>query len=121
MKVLVIDDNESFLTAVACMLRQWGAEVDTAVSAAAGCESVARDVYDFILLDLQMPERDGLWFMRQAQLPPKTRVILMSGFIPAQVSRRLDAMGFCDSLHKPFDSEKLMEVFRQHVGPAAAA
>ena len=121
MKVLVIDDNVSFLTAVACMLRQWGAQVDTVVSATAGCESVASENYDFILLDLHMPERDGIWFMRQVHLPSTTRVILMSGFIPAQVSRGLAAMGFCDALHKPFDSEKLLEIFRQHVSPAAAA
>jgi DNA-binding NtrC family response regulator len=64
--------------------------------------------YDVILLDLRLPMTSGLWFLRNADIPSDTRVIAMSTFAPRSLLRQIEALGVCDFLMKPFDTDELM-------------
>ena len=119
MKVLIVDDNRSFLAAVVYMARDCGMDVDAAHSAEEALECVGLKVYDFILLDLTMPGYDGLWFLRHAGLGEATKVIVMSGYIPAPIMRMMASVGVCDYLHKPFDGGRLLQVLEANANAPA--
>jgi DNA-binding response OmpR family regulator len=121
MKVLVVDDDASLLDALARTIRRWGGEVDCADNAKDGASLASSSRYDFVLLDLMMPERSGVWFLEHAKLHPMTKVVVMSGFAPTQVVAKVLKLGACDFLEKPFEPEDLMRAFEAHAARGIAA
>jgi signal transduction histidine kinase/CheY-like chemotaxis protein len=59
-KILVVDDNSSNRLIAAAMLRQFGAEAGTAQGGQEAIDAVSAAVPDVILMDIQMPDMDGL-------------------------------------------------------------
>lgn len=107
-RVLIVDDDPQFLKTIAKLLRQLGHDADEADCAAGALELLKFHEYDIILLDYTLKERSGAWFMKHADLPDTTHVILVSGFAPDSVVERMSGMGVCDYLEKPFSQEELM-------------
>ncbi len=64
LRVLVAEDDTVNRNLIAEMLRRMGAEVTTVSDGAAAVEEVARDRFDVVLLDLNMPVMDGLEAVR---------------------------------------------------------
>jgi CheY-like chemotaxis protein len=62
--VLVVDDDEATTQTFARVLRLGGFGVETALGASGACRAVDREQFDAILLDLRMPQTDGLAFLR---------------------------------------------------------
>ena len=113
MKVLIIDDDKSMREVVSMMLRSLGGIPVCAEGPREALTCLQREDYQYILLDMKMPEKDGLWFMKHARIPAKTRVILMSGFVPGLLLREMYRLGVCDYLEKPFDSHDLLDVLER--------
>jgi DNA-binding NtrC family response regulator len=114
MKLLIIDDDKTLCAALAMMIETMGAEVQTACSAEEGIRELGGEDCDYVLLDMKMPEKDGLWFMRHARLPGRTQVIVMSSFLPGMLLKEMYQLGVCDYLEKPFDSQDLLDVLERH-------
>jgi sigma-B regulation protein RsbU (phosphoserine phosphatase) len=74
-RVLVVDDIPKNLQVVGTMLRNEGYEVMGATSGADALESVHTQLPDLILLDLMMPEMDGLEVCRRFKADPAVRSI----------------------------------------------
>jgi response regulator of citrate/malate metabolism len=55
-----------------------------------------------------MPVNDGIWFMKNAKLPRRTRVILMTAFVDNEVISQMFKLGAVGYLIKPFDSKELL-------------
>ena len=72
-QLLLIDDDLRLTDMVGGYLRQNGFEVDTAGSLAAGRERLKQVNYDALLLDLMLPDGDGLDFTRELRSQPRTR------------------------------------------------
>jgi DNA-binding NtrC family response regulator len=64
--VLMVDDNAAMREALARSLTRRGCRVTTAVSAVEGLQALKERSFDVVITDLNMPERSGLWFWRQA-------------------------------------------------------
>jgi CheY-like chemotaxis protein len=60
LRILVADDNEVLGEAVRGLLQSLGHSVDVVSNGLAAVESVAREDFDFVFLDIQMPEMGGL-------------------------------------------------------------
>ena len=60
LRVLVADDHPTNLKVVGLMLEQLGVEIVTVVDGAEAVEAVARERFDIVLMDMQMPVMDGL-------------------------------------------------------------
>jgi len=58
-RALAVDDNEVNLKLVSLMLQRMGLAVDTATSGAAAIEACARNRYDLVLMDIEMPGMSG--------------------------------------------------------------
>jgi len=108
MKVLVLDDDNDFLETIKKILLSHNHLVDCAGSAKDALAMLDQSEYDYVFVDYKMPENDGIWFMKNAKLPRRTRALLMTAFVNREVINKMFALGACGYLIKPFNEEDLL-------------
>ena len=110
-QLLLIDDDLRLTDMVGGYLRHNGFEVDTAGSLAAGRERLKQANYDALLLDLMLPDGDGLDFTRELRSQPRTRrlplLMLTARGEPMDRIVGLE-IGADDYLPKPFEPRELL-------------
>jgi DNA-binding response OmpR family regulator len=110
-RLLLIDDDARLTTMVGDYLRRNGFEVDTAGSLAQGRERLAQAGYDALLLDLMLPDGDGLDLTRELRAQSRTRrlplLMLTARGEPTDRIVGLE-LGADDYLPKPFEPRELL-------------
>ena len=111
LRVLVVEDEDDSRDLFELALRQRGAEVVGAASAEAGLDAFRSAVFDVVVSDVAMPERDGYWLINQVRALRPRRVVPAvavtgKGYEPA----RALAEGFHEYLTKPVDPDRLCDV-----------
>jgi CheY-like chemotaxis protein/nitrogen-specific signal transduction histidine kinase len=123
LRILVAEDNEINLIVIKDMLATEGAVVTTVMNGRAAVEAVAGQSsnWDAVLLDVQMPEMDGLEAARRIrELAPKLPLIGQTAHaLPEEHARCRDA-GMIDVVTKPIAQEQLVAVVRRHARKAVA-
>ncbi len=111
-RILIVDDEPNILATVAPMLRSNGYEVLSAMTGRAGLDAVDRDKPDLIVLDLGLPDLDGITVCRQVRHGSSAPIIVLSarGAEGDKVAA-LDA-GADDYVTKPFGTEELLARIR---------
>ncbi|MDR0477295.1 MAG: response regulator [Desulfobulbaceae bacterium] len=107
--VLLIDDETDFLSVMAERMTMRGMQVATASSARDGLAKVEAGDFDVVVLDLAMPEMDGVEALKQLKAKkPDLEVILLTGH--ASVKQGIEAMklGALELLEKPADMKALI-------------
>ena len=125
-RVLLIDDDARLSAMVGDYLRGSGFEVETAGSLAAGRERLAGAGYDALVLDLMLPDGDGLDLCRELRANPRTRqlplLMLTARGEPMDRIVGLE-LGADDYLPKPFEPRELLArvkaLLRRATPPAA--
>jgi len=80
-QVLVVDDEEAIRTGIAQALALMGLQVATAAGGAAALEMLARSPYAVVLLDIRMPDLDGMEVLKRIRRDhPESEVIMITGF-----------------------------------------
>jgi len=74
-KILIVDDDLDTLRLVGLMLQRQGYEIRAASSGTQALETLASELPDLILLDVMMPEMDGLEVTRRLRASPRTATI----------------------------------------------
>jgi two-component system phosphate regulon response regulator OmpR len=109
--LLLIDDDLRLTDMVSGYLRHNGFEVDTAPTLAAGRERLKQGSYDALVLDLMLPDGDGLEFTRELRGQPRTRrlplLMLTARGEPMDRIVGLE-IGADDYLPKPFEPRELL-------------
>ena len=108
MRVLIIDDHKGMRDELRRMLTQHGHEADDMESASEAIPLAETGNYDIILLDYQMPENDGLWFLRNARIPHHTKVLLVTSHTEPRLITEMFRAGAAGYLIKPFDEDDLL-------------
>jgi len=108
MKILMLDDDQDLLNALRDMLARHSHSVDCCDNARDAVAMVGTGEYDFVFVDYKMPENDGIWFMKNARLPRRTKAVLMTGYVNREVINRMFALGACGYIIKPFDEEEIL-------------
>jgi two-component system, OmpR family, phosphate regulon response regulator OmpR len=110
-RLLLIDDDARLAAMVGDYLRAAGFGVDVAPTLAAGREQLAANSFDALLLDLMLPDGDGLAFTRTLRSDPKTRrlplLMLTARGEPMDRIVGLE-LGADDYLPKPFEPRELL-------------
>ncbi len=113
-KVLLVDDEGDFLEALSQRMTSRGMEVTTTTSAREAIKKVEEGSFDAVILDLMMPEMDGLEVLQTLkQKKPEIQVILLTGH--ASVAKGIEAMklGAMDFLEKPAEIKELTEKIKK--------
>ncbi|HLO89517.1 MAG TPA: response regulator [Nostocaceae cyanobacterium] len=111
-KRILVVDNEQYIQEVAkvCLETVAGWEVSTASSGKEGIVQAEKYQPDAILLDVMMPDMDGLTAFEHLQANPHTKeipVILLTAKIQATDRRRYAQLGIKTAIAKPFNPLEL--------------
>jgi len=111
-RILIVDDEPNIIATVGPLLRARGYEVLSAMSGRAALQAVERDKPDLIVLDLGLPDIDGVEVCRQVRHTVGVPILILSarGAEGDKVSA-LDA-GADDYVTKPFGAEELLARIR---------
>jgi two-component system, OmpR family, response regulator MtrA len=111
-RVVVADDDEDILALVKAVLKRSGHEVIAVTNGAQALATVQAESPDLAVLDISMPELDGLEVLRRLRADNETRdlpVILLSAQAQeADVERGYEA-GASDYVKKPFSPRELAQ------------
>jgi CheY-like chemotaxis protein len=114
-KALVVDDDIRNVYALATVLEDHGMTVVSANSGLHALEIMKDENLDIVLMDIMMPEMDGVSVMREARKLPSCRdlpiVAVTAKAMKGDRERCIEA-GAWDYLSKPVDSQQLLAVLR---------
>jgi len=113
-KVLLVDDEPHFVKLLAERLVGRGFNVETAGGGSEAIERAKEEPYDAIVLDLFMPEMDGLETLKQLkEINPDLQIILLTGH--GTIDKGVEAMklGAMDFVEKPADFKELLEKIKK--------
>jgi len=117
LRILLAEDNVVNQKLALRLLQQMGYRADLASNGIEAVESVQRQNYDVVLMDVQMPEMDGLEASRQinARLKPnaRPRIVAMTANAMQGDREMCIAAGMDDYLTKPIRVERLVEALNQ--------
>ena len=126
-RLLLVDDDHRLASMVSDYLGQAGFEVETAGTIAAGRDRLAGNTYDALVLDLMLPDGDGLDLCREVRGNPRTRqlplLMLTARGEPMDRIVGLE-LGADDYLGKPFEPRELLarvKALLRRASPQAAA
>ena len=107
--ILIVDDEKNILSTLSRALRIEDYEVDVAGSAAIALQKAATRAYDGMLLDVMMPEMDGITMLRELrEQGNEVPVIVMSGHGTIDTAVEATRLGAHDFIEKPIASERLL-------------
>jgi DNA-binding response OmpR family regulator len=110
-RLLLVDDDQRLAGMLGEYLRGHGFEVEVAATLAAGRQRLAQAAYDALLLDLMLPDGDGLDLTRELRAQPRTRRLpLLMLTARGEPTDRIVGLeiGADDYLPKPFEPRELL-------------
>ena len=108
MRLLIVEDEKELCDAIAKSLYTAGYEVDTCYDGDEALDYVLTEEYDLIVLDLNLPGRDGMDILRELrQDNDETKVIILSA--RSQITDKVEGLdaGANDYMEKPFHLQEL--------------
>lgn len=119
LRVLVVDDNQLNILVVQKNLEAWGCLCETATNGLSAVRKVQENHFDIILMDLHMPQMDGLEaaeVIRNLKEDHELPIIALTASVENEVSEKIKCFGFTDLLFKPFDPRDLQQLLHQYCG-----
>ncbi len=114
LSILVVDDETIVRESLGAWLREDGHDVDTAETARRALRMASDKKYDLALLDIKMPNMDGLELQeRFAQADPDITVVIMTAYASVETAVKALKAGAYDYLVKPFDPDELSHLIRR--------
>jgi len=107
--ILIIDDEQNILVTLSRALSLEGYDTVVAGGGRVGLEKLAAAPVDLVMLDVKLPDLDGLDVLgRIREQDPGLPVVMMSGHATVEVAVRAVRLGASDFLEKPLSSEKVL-------------
>lgn len=110
LSILVIDDESVICDACRLVLAEKGHRVEHCLTGNAGLLAIEGGTYDLILLDVKLPDVDGMEILKSVRKKGRVPVVIvMTGY--STMSNALQAMklGAADYLAKPFTDDELVD------------
>jgi CheY-like chemotaxis protein len=124
LRILLAEDNLVNQKVAQQMLARLGYRVDVAANGVEVLQALQRQAYDVVLMDVQMPEMDGLEATRRihAVWPPAQRpyIVAMTAYAMMGDAEKCLAAGMNDYISKPIELEKLVAAL-EHSQPSSVA
>jgi two-component system NtrC family response regulator len=113
-KLLIVDDEEKFLSATAERLGLRDFDVTTATEGSQAIKAAKKGKFDVAILDLRMPGMDGMELLQILKKKHKfLEVIILTGYASVDSAVEATKLGAFSYLEKPYNFEKLLEVLKE--------
>ncbi len=110
-KILLVEDDIPFCQMLESFLIRKSFAVETSFSATEARSKLTTEKYDLILIDLRLPDDDGLSLLVEIKLQyPETPVILMTGYSDIGTAVKAIKVGAADYISKPFNPDEVLLV-----------
>ena len=120
-RVLIVDDEPRIVSFVSRALSAEGFQVDGAHDGVQALELATRERYELVVLDLLLPERDGISVLQDLmERRPDQRVLVLSALSDVETKVRCLEFGASDYLAKPFSLAELIARIRARLRQPAA-
>ena len=107
--ILIVDDEQNILVTLSRALKLEGYRTEVAGGGRIGLDKLSTQPVDLVLLDVKMPDMDGLAVLQNIlQNHPSLPVVMMSGHASIEIAVKAVRMGAADFLEKPLSSEKVL-------------
>src|SRR5215467_493052 len=114
--VLIIDDEAEIRESLQTLLELEGYEVDTAATGEGGLAKLAEHPFDLLLLDLALPDRNGIELLPDIRaIDFQIAIIMITAYGTVEDAVRAMQSGAANFLQKPWDNEKLLADVRTAV------
>jgi DNA-binding NtrC family response regulator len=114
--VLIIDDEAAIRESLETLLEMEGYEVQSAATADDGMNRIGSRPYDLVLLDLALPDRNGIDLLAELHVhDPQLAVIMITAYGTVENAVRAMQAGATNFVQKPWDNEKLLADIRSAV------
>ena len=109
-RILIVDDEEVVRHSFSRALATTNCQVKAVSSWTQVAEALGAEPYDVVLLDLRMPDVDGITVLRAVkQRWPTSEVIIITGYPTIETAKEAVALGAYDYLAKPVGPEQVIE------------
>ena len=117
-RILIIDDERPILMTLEGLLNRHGYQTETAATATLGLRAMKAHPAALVLLDLQLPDADGLVLCKEIRtLYPTTCVILMTGYYADNAFDEIQDMPGVRLMNKPLPISELLATVRRMFPP----
>lgn len=119
-KIVIIEDDLTFLDLLRVHLASAGHEVQTAEDAALGLRAIIADRPDIVLLDISVPYLTGFEMLKALHSDPATRkipVIVLTGHSDDETYAKAKKLGAADFLTKPIQRDRLINAIDAQLVP----
>ncbi len=119
--ILLAEDNIANQKVALAILKQFGLSADTACNGKEAVEALCSKIYALVLMDVQMPETDGLTATKMIRDPgsgviePNIPIIAMTANAGREDREKCKSAGMDDYLSKPVSPEELFAVLEKHL------
>lgn len=116
--VLIVEDNERNLKLVHDILEFKGYRTLSATTGAEGIELAGRHQPELILMDIQLPDTDGLKVLSQLKRDTRTaslKIVALTAFAMTEDAERFHRAGFDGYLTKPINVKEFPDQIRQYL------
>ena len=119
--VLIIDDESAIRESLHTLLEMEGYDVETAASGREGLSRIGERAFDLVLLDLALPDRNGMDILSELQSQDRQlSVIMITAYGTVENAVKAMQSGAANFIQKPWDNEKLLADVRAAVARAKA-
>jgi len=113
-RVLIVDDEEGMRDYLSVVLRKAGFDTVEAGDGLDACEVLAKESFDVVLEDLNMPRLDGLGLLRRVRDDhPDVAVVIMTAFSTWETAVEAMRLGAFNYIRKPFDNEEIRSIVKR--------
>jgi DNA-binding NtrC family response regulator len=114
--VLIIDDEAAIRESLETLLEMEGYDVQSAATADEGLTRIGSRPYDLVLLDLALPDRNGIDLLAELHVhDPQLAVIMITAYGTVENAVKAMQAGAMNFVQKPWDNEKLLADIRTAV------
>ena len=117
-RILVVEDNETNMYLIRFILEKSGYEVIEAKDGASGVELAIKEKPDLIIMDLQLPDIDGLEAtkrIRASKADGKIPIIALTSYAMASDREKALAVGCTGYISKPINPETFMAEIEKYL------
>ena len=114
--ILVVDDEPAIRESLEILLSDANYKVALAEGGVDGLKKLESDLFDLVLLDVMMPDKNGLEVLEEiGRASPETAVIMITAYGTIENAVRAIKSGAVDYVTKPWDNDKLLLDIRNRI------